>query len=171
MTHPIARGRKGEVIRDPAQLLAKHSDLLTNDPARINPSHTGSIAVYDNVHLNFICRRLCMFTRLEIVGTKILLNGILSISNATNLAKKMLRGRHFMGANSLSIISYSWYHLVLHGSFDPVCPAPSLPSPFLSHVPLVSPLGHVCTLYCTQSPVCCIISARPTRRRTKGMKM
>ena len=48
-------------------------------------------------------------------------------------------------------------------------PSPPALSPLsLSHVPLVSPLGLVCTLYCTQSPVCCIISARPTRQTSNG---
>ena len=45
---------------------------------------------------------------------------IMPSTNATDLAQKMLRGRHFMGLNSLNFILCSWCHLVLHRSFDPV---------------------------------------------------
>ena len=43
------------------------------------------IGVRDHFHENFICRWLCVFTRPETAVTNILFNGIMSISNATDL--------------------------------------------------------------------------------------
>ena len=71
-----------------------------------------SMDVQGNFHLDFICRWLYVFTRSETAGTKILFNCFMSTTNATDLAKNMLRGRHFMGLNSLNFILCSWCHLV-----------------------------------------------------------
>ena len=59
------------------------------------------IGVRDNFHFNFICRWPCVFTRSENAVTKILLNGIMSTTNATDLVKKMC---HIMGLNFLNFI-------------------------------------------------------------------
>ena len=79
--------------------------------------------VRDNFHFNFICRCFCAFTRSEIAVTTILFNGIMSTKNASDLVKKMLRGRHLMGLNSLNFIFIlcSWFHLVSQLWKDPVC--------------------------------------------------
>ena len=47
------------------------------------------MGVRENFHLNFICRRLCVFARLEIALPKY--NSVVF-----DLAKKLLRGHHIM---------------------------------------------------------------------------
>ena len=69
------------------------------------------IGVWDNFHLNFPCKWLCLFTRSETAVTKILFNGVMSATNATNIAKEILRGHHFEELNSLNFILCSWCHL------------------------------------------------------------
>ena len=78
------------------------------------------LGVRDNFHLNFVCGWLCMLTSSETARTKNVFNVIMSTSNATTLAKKMFRGCHFMGLNSLNFILCSWWHLVPHRWKDPV---------------------------------------------------
>ena len=79
------------------------------------------IGMRDNFHLNFFCKWLCVLTRSETAVTKILFDGFMFTTNATDLAKKMLWGRHFMGLNSLNFILCSWCYLVRHLWEDPVC--------------------------------------------------
>ena len=52
------------------------------------------IGVRDNFHLNFICRWLYVFTRIETAGTKIMYHD--HNKNINDLAKKIFRGRHFI---------------------------------------------------------------------------
>ena len=47
---------------------------------------------------------MSVFTRSETTLTKTLFNGIVSITNATDLAKKILRGRNFLGLHYLNFI-------------------------------------------------------------------
>ena len=44
----------------------------------------------------------------------------MSTAKATDIAKEMLRGRHFSGLNSFNFIIFSLCHLAPHRSFDPV---------------------------------------------------
>ena len=62
------------------------------------------IGVRDDFHLNVICRWLCVFTGSETTVTNILFNGIMSTSHATDFAKKMLRGCHFMILNFMLLV-------------------------------------------------------------------
>ena len=78
------------------------------------------IGVQGSFTLNFLCRLLCVFSRSETAVSNILFNGIVSPTNATDLAKKMLREYHFMGLNSSNSIICSWCHLVPHRRKDPV---------------------------------------------------
>ena len=48
------------------------------------------VGVWDDFHLNSIFRWLLVFTKSETAVTIILFNGIMSATNATYLAKKML---------------------------------------------------------------------------------
>ena len=68
--------------------------------------------VRDNFHLNFFCRWLCVFTRSESVVTKMLLNAIMSPTNAADLANKMNSGATYDG---VKIIEFNFMLLGASG--------------------------------------------------------
>ena len=77
-------------------------------PHRSHPHTLGQrIYVWNTVHLIFICKWLCVFTRSETAVTRALFNGIMSTTNATNHMKKMLTviyGTKFIKFNFLLLV-------------------------------------------------------------------
>ena len=82
-------------------LFGMKEGVIQTPPTRGMSTLGRFIGVRHNFHLNFICRWPCVFTRSENAVTKILLNGIMSTTNATDLVKKMC---HIMGLNFLNFI-------------------------------------------------------------------